>query len=220
MSAQPVVTPAVRRPPARPARGPRGRLSLVPPPQPRLGRTPFVVLLIGLVGLGMFGLLLLNTHLQNQEFKASELRREAAELAYARGELEQLVIEAGSTRELTRRATELGMRPNRGVAFVSVPDGIVSGDPGPSDGSYLPSALTKSPEQLAKERADRALTRAEERRNQEERVLQAHRQRLVDARVAEMEAEERAAREVRDGEAATQSDDQATSRPADGLGER
>lgn len=220
MSAQPVVTPSVRSASTRPAPGSRGRLSLVPPPRPRLGRTPFVVLLIGLIGIGMFGLLLLNTHLQNQEFKASELRREAAELAYAQGELEQLVIETGSTRELTRRATELGMRPNRGVAFVSVPDGIVSGEPGASDGSYLPSALTKSPEQLAKERADRALKRANERRTQEERVQQTHRQRIVDARVAEMEAHEKAAREARDREAAAHSDGQVASRPSDGIGER
>lgn len=198
MSAQPVVHPDVRatpgsRPPQR-----RPRLRLVPPPRPRMGRTPFLVLLIGLVGAGMVGLLILNTHLQNQAFAASQLRRQAAEMSYAEGELRQLVIEAGSTGELTRKATELGMRPNREIAFVELPSGQIAGEPAASDGLFLPSALTKSPEQLAKERAERAEQRAAERRAQEERILNGHRQRILDARAAEMAA----AQEARGGDPA------------------
>lgn len=204
MSAQPVVTGEPRRAPSPPAAPrTRGRLRLVAPPRPRLARTPFLVLLIGLVGVGMVGLLLLNTGLQSQAFKASELRRQAAETAYAEGELEQLVIEAGSTRELTRKATELGMRPNREVAFVRLPDGLVSGEPGPSDGLFLPSALSKSPEQLAKERAEKARERAAERRAQEQKVMDGHRQRILDARAQELAAAEQAARDAAERAGAT-----------------
>jgi hypothetical protein len=189
MSAQPVLVPSTRPT----VEEGRRTLRLVPSPRPQMSRVPFLLVLIGLVGFGMVGLLLLNTGLQNQAFAASQLRQQAAQISYQEGELAQLVIEASSTRELTRKATELGMRPNRGIAFVQVPDGRISGDPAPEDGMFLPSALSKSPEELAKERADRALKRAHERRMAEQKVLLTHRQRLLDARAAERAAAERAA---------------------------
>lgn len=190
MSAQPVLAPATR--PTRDPGEERARriLRLVPPPRPRLARMPFLIVLVGLVGVGMVGLLLLNTGLQNQAFQASELRRQAAEMSYQEGELVQLVIEAGSTRELTRKATELGMRPSRGVAFVELPDGRVSGNPVDEDGLFLPSALSRSPEQLAQERAERAAKRAQERRTSEQRVLLDKRQRILDARAAARAAQQ------------------------------
>lgn len=178
MSAQPVLAPSPR--PTREER--RRSLRLVPPPKPRLSRASFLMLLIGLVGIGMVGLLLLNTALQNQAFAASQLRQQAAQSSYKQGELTQLVIEAGSTRELTRKATELGMRPNQGIGFVELPDGRISGDPTEADGDFLLSALSKSAEQVAQERSEQALKRAHERRMEEQRVLLAHRQRLIDAR--------------------------------------
>ena len=192
MSAQPLLVP-----PSRPAISSRPTtrqriLRLVPPPRARMSRVPFLLILVGLVGVGMVGLLLLNTGLQNQAFAASQLRQQAAQISYEEGELTQLVIEAGSTRELTRRATEQGMRPNRGVAFVELPDGRITGDPTPEDGMFLPSALSKSAEDLAKERADRALKRAHDRRMAEQKVLLAHRQPILDARAAEKAAAQQA----------------------------
>lgn len=180
MSAQPVLAPSTR-----PRLERRRILRLVPPPRPRMARAPFLLLLLGLVGVGMVGLLLLNTGLQNQAFEASQLRQQAAQTSYKQGELAQLVMEAGSTRELTRKATELGMRPNQGIAFIELPDGRISGEPTVADGQYQPSALSKSAEELAKERADKALTRAHERRMEEQKVVLAHRQRVADTRAAE-----------------------------------
>ncbi|WP_432559190.1 hypothetical protein [Granulicoccus sp. GXG6511] len=220
MSALPVATPdAPRHKPqperSRPGRNGQRRLRLVPQPRPRMARLPFLTLLIALVGAGMVGLLLLNTSLQNQAFKASELRRTAAEMAYSVGELEQLLTEAESTRELSRRATALGMRPNRDIAFVQVPDGLVSGEPRASDGLYLPSALTKSPEELAKERAERALKRADERRTLEQGILDEHRARILDARAKEMEERRRAA-EVADAQNRPQSEGETSTSPSVG----
>lgn len=161
---------------------PRQRLRVVPRPRTRMARLPFLTVLIALVGAGMIGLLLLNTALQNQAFEASQLRRQAAEMSYAEGELQQLVIEAGSARELSRRATALGMRPNRDIAFVQLETGAISGDAKPSDGLYLPSALTRSPREIAKDKAEKAVQRAEERRAREHKILEGHRQRILDAR--------------------------------------
>lgn len=181
MSALPVVSPDNRWDPSTLR---LRRLRLVRPNRPRMGPVAFLTFLLGLVGVGMVGLLLLNTHLQNQAFQASELRRQAAEMSYAEGELTQLVIEAGSTRELTRKATELGLRPNRGVAFVELPSGNITGDPTVDDGLFLPSALTRSAEEIAQERARDALTRAAERRQAEAGAAEQHRQRILEARAA------------------------------------
>lgn len=203
MSALPVVTPEPRRPGETRRRG----LRLVPRPRARMARLPFLSVLIALVGAGMVGLLLLNTALQTQAFQASQLRRQAAEMSYAEGELQQLVTEAGSARELSRRATALGMRPNRDIAFVQLGTGQISGDPKASDGLYLPSALTRSPEEIAKDKADKAVKRAEERRAREQQVLESHRQRIVDARSRELEERRRAA------EAAQQAQQQQPQQP-------
>ncbi len=181
MSAVPVVSPDSRRDPSTPR---LRRLRLVRPSRPRMGPVAFLTFLLGLVGVGMVGLLLLNTHLQNQAFQATELRRQAAEMSYAEGELTQLVVEAGSTRELTRKATELGLRPNRGVAFIDIPAGNITGEPTADDGLFLPSSLTRSAEEIAQEKAKIALTHAGERRQAEARVAEHHRQRILDARAA------------------------------------
>lgn len=194
MSAVPVVTPTIPRPGTSAA--PKQRwLRLVPQPRARMARLPFLTLLIVMVAAGMVGLLLLNTSLQNQAFQASQLRRQAAEMSYAVGELEGLLTEAESTRELSRKATALGMRPNRDIAFVEVPTGVISGEPRASDGLYLPSALTRTPEEVAKERADQAMKRSANRRTDEQAALQKNRQRIIDARAKELEQRRLAAEE-------------------------
>ena len=66
----------------------RGRLRPVAAPTQRLARFPFLLVLIGIFGLGMAGLLMLNTTLQNQAFQARSLNRQATELAYVQADLE------------------------------------------------------------------------------------------------------------------------------------
>lgn len=189
MSALPVAPPEPTSPPARSRR----QLRLVPRPRARMSRVAFVSMLCAIVGIGMVGLLLLNTALQNQAFEATQLRRQVAEISYTQGELEQLVIESGSARELSRKATELGLRPNRDIAFVALPTGLVEGEPKASDGLYLPSALTKTPEEVARDKAARITRQAEERRTQEQQVLDRNRKRIIDARTKELEERQRAA---------------------------
>ncbi|OYN95874.1 hypothetical protein [Enemella evansiae] len=170
----------------------RPRLRAVPSTGRQLATVPFVVVLAAILGVGMVGLLLLNTSLQNQAFQASQLKRQAAEMAYAEGELSQRVVEAGSTTELTRKASDLGLRPNYFVGFLVLPDGRIVGDPKAADPAYLPSAVTRSTEEQAQIRADKARQDAQQRAADERKVLENNRTRIQKAQAkqqADREAE-------------------------------
>ena len=104
------------------------RLQAVAPPAARLARFPFLLVLIGVFGLGMAGLLMLNTTLQNQAFQARALNRQATELTYAQADLENRLDTVAAPQEMARRASALGMRPNPYPAFLVMPKGKVIGD--------------------------------------------------------------------------------------------
>jgi hypothetical protein len=128
-------------------------LRAVAQPAARLARFPFLVVLIGVFGLGMAGLLMLNTTLQSQAFQSRALNRQAAELAYAQADLENQLDALAAPQELARRASELGMRPNPSPAFLVLPSGKVVGKPIPVSGHELPALIVKTPAQLAAEQA-------------------------------------------------------------------
>jgi hypothetical protein len=131
----------------------RGRLRMVPPARARLARFPFILVLIGVFALGMAGLLLLNTTLQNQTFQARRLDREATALAYQQAALESQLDQLGGAAELARRASALGMRPNTEPAFLVLPGGKVIGKPRRVSGAEAPDLVVKTPAELAAERA-------------------------------------------------------------------
>ena len=54
----------------------------------RMARIPFITVLIAIFGVGMVGLLVVNTSLQNQAFESRALNRQAAQLVYAEAELQ------------------------------------------------------------------------------------------------------------------------------------
>jgi uncharacterized membrane protein YqiK len=128
-------------------------LRAVAQPAARLARFPFLVVLIGVFGLGMAGLLMLNTTLQSQAFQSRALNRQAGELAYAQADLENQLDALAAPQELARRASELGMRPNPSPAFMVLPSGKVVGKPIPVSGHEVPALIVKTPTQLAAEQA-------------------------------------------------------------------
>lgn len=147
----------VGSPPART----RARLRPVADPKPRLAGFPFLLVLIAIFGLGMAGLLMLNTTLQNQAFQARALNRQAAELAYVQADLERRLDERASPAEVARLASKLGMRPNPHPAFLVLPEGRVIGKPKPVRGSEQKALVIKTPEQIAAEQeAKRAAAQA------------------------------------------------------------
>jgi hypothetical protein len=131
----------------------RRSLHPVAEPAPRLARFPFLLVLIGIFGLGMAGLLMLNTTLQSQAFESRTLNRQAGELAYAQADLENQLDALAAPQELARRASALGMRPNPFPAFLELPSGKVVGQPTPVQGGEVPALIVKTPAQLAAERA-------------------------------------------------------------------
>jgi hypothetical protein len=139
-----------------------GRLRVVPTPPARLARFPFLLVLIGLFAVGMTGLLMLNTSLQNQAFQARNLDREATALAYQQAALESQLDELYAPAELARRASALGMRPDSQPAFLVLPGGKVIGEARRVSGRDAPELVIKTPTELAAEAAA-----AEAKRNAE-----------------------------------------------------
>ncbi|MEU5435820.1 septum formation initiator [Streptomyces sp. NPDC020719] len=99
-------------------------------------RTPFVLLVVALLGGGLISLLLLNSSLNEGSFKLSELRRKTTELTDEQQALQHDVDGLSAPDALSRRATELGMVPGGSPLFLN-PDGTVKGVP--AAGSVQPS---------------------------------------------------------------------------------
>ena len=125
------------------------RLRAVQPPAARLSRAPFLLVLIGVFGLGMAGLLMLNTTLQNQAFSSRALDRQATELTYTQAALENQIDLVSAPPELARRASALGMRPNPYPAFLEMPSGKVTGEARTVSGGEVPSLVVRTPAEVA-----------------------------------------------------------------------
>jgi hypothetical protein len=128
-------------------------LRVVAQPVSGLAQFPFLLVLIGIFGIGMAGLLMLNTTLQSQAFQSRTHNRQATELAYAQADLENQLDALVAPQELARRASALGMRPNPHPAFLVLPSGKVVGEPTPVSGHEIPALIVKTPAQLAAEEA-------------------------------------------------------------------
>ncbi len=129
------------------------RLQAVAPPAARMARFPFLLVLIAVFGLGMAGLLMLNTTLQNQAFQSRALNRQATELAYAQADLENRLDAVAAPQEMARRASAFGMRPNPYPAFLVMPKGKVIGDPRPVTGTEAPTLIVKTAAERAADHA-------------------------------------------------------------------
>ncbi|MFF0436475.1 septum formation initiator family protein [Streptomyces sp. NPDC004327] len=91
-------------------------------------RTPFVLLVVLLLGGGLITLLMLNSALNQGSFKLSELRKKTTELTDEEQALQRDVDDSAAPDALERRARELGMVPGGSPAFLD-PDGRVRGVP-------------------------------------------------------------------------------------------
>jgi hypothetical protein len=98
-------------------------------PVRRPPRTPFAVLLVIIAGVGLVGLLLINTRLQQGAVEISRLDRDNQILRERVQALTQTVEAAAAPQRLAARAQELGMVPNPRPAFLRISDGTVLGDP-------------------------------------------------------------------------------------------
>ncbi|MFJ9828447.1 septum formation initiator family protein [Streptomyces sp. NPDC101160] len=91
-------------------------------------RTPFVLLVVLLLGGGLITLLMLNSALNQGSFKLSELKKKTTELTDEEQALQRDVDDSAAPDALERRARELGMVPGGSPVFLD-PDGRVRGVP-------------------------------------------------------------------------------------------
>ena len=115
-------TPRPARPaPARPA-GPRSRA--------RSPRTPFILLLVGLLGGALISLLVISTTLAQGAFRVTSLQEQNANLAREQQTLTNEVAQAGNPAVIASKARQLGMQANPRLGFIDPKTGkIIVGKP-------------------------------------------------------------------------------------------
>ncbi|MGW9441185.1 FtsB family cell division protein [Streptomyces sp. NPDC055607] len=132
-----------------PLKGRAARLGRLMPSGPSTAaRTPFVLLVVVLLGGGLISLLLLNSALNQGSFKLNELKNETTELTDEEQALQRDVDDYAAPDALERRARELGMVPGGSPAFLG-PDGRVLGRPSAAPfptANPVPTASAASPE--------------------------------------------------------------------------
>ncbi|MET7300084.1 hypothetical protein [Embleya sp. NPDC005575] len=92
-------------------------------------RTPFVVLVVGLLGGGLLSLLLLNTALNQGSFELGRLQKRQEQLTDDREALQRDLDAKAAPGELARRAQELGLVPGGSPVFIDPATGRVLGVP-------------------------------------------------------------------------------------------
>ncbi|MGD1217928.1 MULTISPECIES: septum formation initiator family protein [Streptomyces] len=131
-------------------RGRAARLArLLPTGAGQAARTPFVLLVVLLLGGGLIGLLVLNSALSEGAFRLDDLQKDTKSLTDEEQALQRDVDAYSAPDALQRRARELGMVPGGDPAFLD-PDGTVKGVPGgPAQQSSARAPMIPAPEVLA-----------------------------------------------------------------------
>jgi len=127
--------PRPRRPLRKPWVTPVAQPIAEPPALPiALPRTPFLTLVVGLVVVGVLGVLVLNTKINENSFRLNDLRATQAALDLQEQQLAQNLADLDSPGNLRAAATRLGLVPAGTPAFIHLPDGRVVGVPAPASG--------------------------------------------------------------------------------------
>lgn len=191
----------------------RESLRRVTIPNRRIASVPFVVGLGVLLAIGMVGLLLLNTALQEQAFAVRDQQKAADLLGYRVSALESEVTEARSSSRLAMEAAKLGMVPNPYPVYLSLPAGTVIGDPSKMTGDEVPDIRYRTPEQLekiAKARERAAAQAAAEARAKAKAAAQAKKEAAAEAKAKAAAAKKKAAEAKKKAERSRQQADAAT----------
>ncbi|MFJ3230284.1 septum formation initiator family protein [Streptomyces sp. NPDC086787] len=130
-------------------KGRAARLTRLLPAGPgQAARTPFVFLVVLLLGGGLIGLLVLNSALSEGSFQLDDLQRQTKNFKDEQQALQRDIDAYSAPDALQRRARELGMVPGGDPAFLG-PDGSVKGAPAPAAlGHPLTSVASVPPEAI------------------------------------------------------------------------
>lgn len=110
----------------------RARLALVPARATTAPRTPFAVLLFALAVAGVVGLLMFNTHMQQNAFTASALKEEAEALTAKQQRLDMELEQLRDPQRVALQARSMGMVLPATPAFLRLSDGRVIGEAQPA----------------------------------------------------------------------------------------
>jgi hypothetical protein len=99
-----------------------------------LPRAPFLLLMVGLVVVGVLGVLVLNTKINENSFRLNDLRNNQASLDLREQQLARNLADLESPGNLRAAATRLGLVPAGTPAFINLPGGRVVGVPQPAAG--------------------------------------------------------------------------------------
>ncbi len=114
----------------------------------RAPRTPFVLLILGILGCGLVALLLLNTATASDSFRADSLQQQNNALTLRQQALQRDVSALEAPQALAKSAAALGMVPGPDPAFLVVgKDGSskVVGNPSPSATAVVPPPPAPTP---------------------------------------------------------------------------
>ena len=105
----------------------RAALRLVAATPRAARRTPFVVVVAGMLVVGLMGLLILNTLAAQDAFRLHDLRERSASLSDQEQALALAAAQAQSPTVLAEKAKALGMYPGGDPAFLRLHDGRLIG---------------------------------------------------------------------------------------------
>jgi hypothetical protein len=118
-------------------------------PRALVTKVPFVVLVIGSLGVGLALTLWLSTDSAERSYELGNARERNRALTQQKESLERQVLEAQAAPALAESARNLGMIPSRDTAhLVQDPSGnwVVVGDPKPAEGAPAPPLNTRLPD--------------------------------------------------------------------------
>ncbi len=135
---------------ARPRREPEPerRLQVVPQVEVSRSRSPFVLLVVVVLGAGLVGLLLLNTTLQQGAFAIHDLKVANSQLEERQGSLEHRVARLKAPENLAGRAQAIGMVPNTNPVFLRLSDAAILGTAVPARARPTPKPAPKTTPQV------------------------------------------------------------------------
>lgn len=113
----------------------KARLTLVPTRRVQAPRAPFAVLVFAILGIGVLGLLMFNTHMQQGSFYATKLQHEADRLTARQQQLDLQLQGLRDPQRLAKAAKALGMVAPSVPVFVDLSDGRTIGVPTPATGN-------------------------------------------------------------------------------------
>lgn len=120
-------------------------------PRTLVARVPFVVLVIGSLGMGLGTTLWLSTDAAERSYQLGNARQTNQTLLQQKEALERDVLEAQAAPALAEAARELGMIPSRDTAHLvqdAAGNWIVVGTPKPAEGVPPPPLNTPLPEEV------------------------------------------------------------------------